>query len=65
MVVHPSSIWFIHGVLENDRLVVKKKEYEIVSYTYKHDGNQSQFQEVFTDVVLYLWNTFYETAGKV
>ena len=71
MAVHPEVITFIGATVENGRLVTKKKNYALLSSSHPHVEvddlwvNQHQFKELFKDVVLYLWNTYYVSEEAV
>lgn len=68
MVVNPKSVSFTGTTVENGRLLVKKKLYPMTSaYEAGRDisDNTEQFKALFSDIVLYLWNTYFEPVYNV
>ena len=59
IVVHPKEVWFIDISVENGYIMTKKKQYLVckdLAVTVDHE----QYKELFKDVVLYMWNTYYK-----
>ena len=62
VIIAPQSAVFIHIALENGFINTRKKRYTFRPRTKEDlEVDASAFKELFRDIVLYLWNTHFES----